>query len=175
MNKPNPIKALVLTLVPVSLLLAPVSLAEGAPPHKATPSVSANRDQDSQPCMFSQLNLSKEQAQKVKSIMAEGHKQGQPLKAQVRTKKHALMQYIQSPDASLPQALNQNSEINNLQRQLGELRLKTFFSMRAQLTPEQLDKLQHLQKESPQKHGMEGRNGQQCGTHHRHGGPEHTP
>jgi Spy/CpxP family protein refolding chaperone len=54
------------------------------------------------------------------------------------------MQYLQSPNANESQARALNAEINDLQRQLSELRLKTWFGMRAQMTPEQIQKLNQM-------------------------------
>jgi len=149
MNKILSLKVLALLVAPSLLILASPSLAEAGPAHKSTSqalSSSEHRAKGSSACALQQLNLNKDQQQKVEKIIAEGHRQGLVLKGQLRAKRRALMQYLQTPDANQTQALSMNVEINALQRQLGELRLKTFFSMRAQLSPEQIQKLQHLQK-----------------------------
>jgi len=172
MQKPNPLKALALTWaitgLAAGLMLGPMAISQAAGPHTATVRENASEAEAHQ-CFLSQLDLSKEQSQKIKTIMAGGHKQSQALKSQLHAKKRGLMQYLQSPDANLNQALSQNNDINGMQRQLGELRLKTFFAMRAQLSPEQLQKLQHLQKERMSKHAAPG-----CGPHENpsHGQPK---
>lgn len=175
MNNPFTLKSLVAALVPTALLFAPLALATNPSPTipaksqpvqavqvKAKTASPHPVDKDSHACFLSQLNLSKEQSKKVDSMMQEAHKQSQALKEQLHTKRHALMQYLQSPEANQDKALGMNNEINTLQRQLGELRLKTFFAIRGQLTPEQLQKLQHLQKERMAQHSPRG---SQCWGH----------
>ena len=151
MNKiPFP-KALAWLIVPCFLIMTFPSLAEVGAPSKGKNHVQKLSTQDHPgkgraACFLQQLNLNKEQQQKVEKTIAEGHKQSQALKKKLRAKRRALMQYLQTPEANQAQALGMNKEINVLQSQIGELRLKTFFSMRAQLNPEQIQKLQHLQK-----------------------------
>lgn len=149
MNKILSLKVLALLVAPSFFLLPPQALAAGGSVHKSVPqasSISGHPDPGSSPCFLKQLNLNKEQQQKVEKIISEGHRDGHVLKEQLRAKRRALIQYLQTADANQTQALSLNTEINTLQRQLGELRLKTFFSMRAQFSAEQIQKLQHLQK-----------------------------
>jgi len=94
--------------------------------------------------MMEQLGLSAEQKQKVKALMLEGKTQSQTLSQQVQTKRQALMQYLKSSNASESKARAMNAEINDLQKQLSDLRLKTWFGMRSILTPEQLQKLSQM-------------------------------
>ncbi len=107
-------------------------------------SASAKAAADKHSQMEQALGLSPEQAQKVKAIMAHGKSQSEVLRRQLKTKREAMMRYVQSPSANEAGARSLNAEINELQRQLGEIRLKTWFSMRAELTPEQLEKLKAL-------------------------------
>lgn len=106
------------------------------------------------PHIMEQLGLTPEQSQKVKSIKAQGRSQSSALHQQLLTKRQALMKYLQSPGASETQARNMNADINETQRQLSEVRLKTWFAMRSQLTPAQLQKLNQLTpKRSSGPHG----------------------
>lgn len=94
--------------------------------------------------MERELGLNPEQAQKVSATMQQGRAQSAALRQQLKAKREAMMRYVQSPDATEAGARSLNAEMNELQRQLGEIRLKTWFSMRSQLTPAQLEKLKAL-------------------------------
>ena len=99
--------------------------------------------------IFSQLKLSPKQTEAIQAIGQEGRQKSEGLKTQLRTKRHALMQYLHTNNATLAPALALNNEVNQIQRQIGELRLKTFFAMRSQLTPEQLQQFQKLKTKFP--------------------------
>jgi Spy/CpxP family protein refolding chaperone len=156
------LNALSLLLVPAALLLLSTPafcLGPNAP--KPQPSREASDEiqahQAEHQAFSKQLGLSPEQAKKVNAIMEEGHRQSRALKVQLRAKRQALMQYLPTPNATQSQALALNAELNALQRQISELRLKTFFAMRAQLTPEQLQKLSQLkQREGTGEKGHQG-------------------
>jgi Spy/CpxP family protein refolding chaperone len=100
--------------------------------------------------IFSQLKLSPKQTEAIQAIGQEGRQKSEGLKNQLRTKRHALMQYLHTNNAALSPALALNNEVNQIQQQIGELRLKTFFAMRSQLTPEQLQQFQKLKARFPQ-------------------------
>jgi Spy/CpxP family protein refolding chaperone len=163
-----PLQKLAILSLPLALLLNLLpGLASADPPNQASqggrmqgraahaPSSFDERHQQ----MIKDLGLSPEQGQKVKSTMEQGRAQSQSLREQLRTKRKAMMQYLQSPNATEAGARNLNNEINDLQRRLSEIRLKTWFSMRSQLNPEQLQKLQAIKA----KHWAQRSNG---GGHH---------
>lgn len=142
---------LVLTLCPLAGATAPFDLQTGEPrgmliaqkqgsTHPGKPEAGVNPHHR----FAEELGLSPEQSRKVEAIMAQGHEQSQALRQQLRTKRQAMMRYLQSSNASEAQARTLNADINDLQRQLGEVRLKTWFTMRSQLTPEQLEKLKAM-------------------------------
>lgn len=133
--------ALLLNCVPGSVSADP-SKHGGQPQARATHAASASDDRHQQ--MMKDLGLSPEQGQKVKSTLEQGRAQSQALREQLKTKRKAMMQYLQSSNATETGARNLNNEINDLQRRLSEIRLKTWFSMRSQLNSEQLQKLQAI-------------------------------
>lgn len=165
MTPRNPRKAFAFLAVPAALLLmAQPSLA--APSFGGTPSLfeldcaqmnpmqvaqaepgragnPADREQRRQR-MIKELSLSPEQAQKIKAIKEQGREQGRALNQQLRAKRQAMMQYLQSPNANEAQARTLNSDIHTLQKQISELRLKSWFAMRKVMTPEQLQKMNRL-------------------------------
>lgn len=113
--------------------------------------------------MIQKLDLSPEQSQKVNLIMQRGKQQGQALHQTIRKKRQDLMRYLHAPDSTESQAMAMNSEINAMQRQMSELRLKTWFAMRAIMTPEQRQKLQKLRASGLKHHNehkTEGESGQ---------------
>lgn len=165
MTNRNPMQALAFLAIPAALLL--LSVPAQADPFQGGdngrsfgPSTqqgnghfrSGNMDQaggqmqgqDRQGQMMQQLGLSQQQSQKIKALMQQGRTQSQALHQQLKTKRQALMQYLQSPDANESKARSLNAEINDIQRQLSELRLKTWFGMRAQMTPEQIQKMNQM-------------------------------
>jgi Spy/CpxP family protein refolding chaperone len=160
MTKRNSMQALAVLAIPVALLMLSIPAQADpfqgggnggqnfGPPPQATgrmqqggPDGQGGMRQGHHSQLMQQLGLSQEQSQKIKAMMQQGRSQGQALHQQLKTKRQALMQYLQSPDATESKARALNGEINDIQRQLSELRLKTWFGMRAQLTPEQLQKL----------------------------------
>jgi Spy/CpxP family protein refolding chaperone len=95
--------------------------------------------------LLSKLNLSKEQSAKVKALVEQGKTESQALYQQVKEKREALMTYLKADDAIEAKALELNSEIQELKGHLGEMRLKTWFAIREQLTPEQRHSLQEVE------------------------------
>lgn len=139
-------KKLAILAIPACLAFqATISWADPPPmlmAYQKGPGPSA--DQHAQ--FIQQLNLSPEQAKRMQALRTGGHEQNQALHQQVRAKRQALMEYLQSPDATEGQALQMQSDINVLQGQLGAQRIRTWFQMREILTPEQLQKLKTLKK-----------------------------
>lgn len=94
--------------------------------------------------LIQELGLTSAQAQAVRSIAQAGRQESQALYQQLRTKRRALAEYLKRSDALETSATAMNTEINAVQKRLSELRLRTWFAIRAHLTPEQLQKLQTL-------------------------------
>lgn len=159
MTQRNPRKAFAFLAVPAMLLLmAQPVLASPFPGGipcaddnmsslqiaQARPNVSPAEREKRRQYFIKALGLSPDQAQKIQAIKQQGREQSKVLDQQLHTKRQALMQYLQSPTANESQARAMNAEINTLQKQLSELRLKSWFSMRAIMTPEQLQKMKQL-------------------------------
>lgn len=118
-----------------------LQIAQGqSPAGPGKPEAGANQ----RPRLLEQVGLSPEQRQKVQAIREQGRAQSEALRQQLETKQQAMMRYLQSSNADEAQARTLNADINRLQQQLSEARLKTWFSIRQQLTPEQLEKLKAL-------------------------------
>jgi periplasmic protein CpxP/Spy len=186
MNQRNPLKAFAFLAVPAALLiisgpvLAQPFQGEGDGPQqrgahamgKGHPGGPGQRQGGGRSEMMEQLGLSAEQKQKVKALMEQGKSQSQALNQQLKTKRQAMMQYLQSPNASEATARSMNAEISDIQKNLSELRLKTWFGMRSILTPEQLQKLNQMKGKRPGSHmgqGNEGGGGQGPGRMHQQG------
>lgn len=165
MNR-NRLKALAALAIPAAVLLAaPQGWAEpggnmsGGPGKGQAGNMQARHQQ-----MMQTLGMTPEQMERMKAIHEQGKGQSQALHQQLRTKRQALMQYMKSPDATEAQARSMNAELNAVQRQLGELRIKSWFQMRGILTPEQFQKMRQMRparrhpqgQGSPDGHGRSG-------------------
>ncbi len=102
--------------------------------------------QDRHQQMMQDLGLSQDQMAKMKALHEQGKTQSQALHQQLKTKRQALMQYMQSPDANEAKARALHSDMDNIQRQLGEMRIKSWFQMRQIMTPEQVQKMQQMRQ-----------------------------
>jgi Spy/CpxP family protein refolding chaperone len=91
--------------------------------------------------MLQKLGLSPEQSRRVETLLQRGRAESQDLRRQLRERRQALMRYLSRPEATEAGARAQSSEIQALQNRLSEMRLKTWFAIRSQLTPEQIRKL----------------------------------
>lgn len=148
--------------------LTPAAFAD--PPTQSTP-VWGPPGCHSEPCrskmqqrrqMFEQLGLSPEQTRKIRGVVQQGREQGRILRERMRAKQKEMMTYIHSANAQEGPAHNINNEIIELQRQLSELRLKTWFAIRSHLTPEQRQKMSQLKPPPPP--GMRTRQAPPAGT-----------
>lgn len=160
MNNRTPFRKAVFLAVPLVLMLCPLTgfaaafdSASGSSCGMllAAASDSGGSDRSESPSERHQryveaLGLSPEQSRKVKAIMSQGRAQSKALRDQLAAKQQQMMLQLQSGNANEAQARALNSEINDLQRQISEVRLKTWFSMRAELTPEQLVKLKEYKE-----------------------------
>lgn len=145
MNR-NLLKAAIALMIPCAILLHPVAgLAEQSMGRFGEGSGMRGPGGEGGPqMMLRQLGLSAEQNQKVRAIMEEGRSQSQALHQQLKSKRQAFMQYMHSSSASESRALSLMEEMNALQRQLSELRVRTWFKVRTNLTPEQLQRLSQM-------------------------------
>ena len=109
--------------------------------------------------MFERLNLTAEQKQKLQSVRQQKQGQGQQLHQQIEQKRKALMQYMTQPNASESKALSMSKEIANLQEQAAEMRIQTWFQMKAIFTPEQLQQLQQMRQQVGQRRAQGGGGG----------------
>jgi Spy/CpxP family protein refolding chaperone len=100
-----------------------------------------------------QMGLTPDQLQRVKDIQDQAKIQSQAIQAQLKAKRQALMSYMQSPDANEAQARVLLNDLHNLQKQVSELRLKTYFQMRAHLTPEQMQRFHQMHRHHGQMDG----------------------
>lgn len=108
--------------------------------------------------LLQSLDLSAAQQQRIQAIRQQTRAQGQILRRQIREKQHGLMTYVKSADSKEAQAQRMFNEVNVLQRQLGELRMKAWFQIRETLTPVQIQKLEQLLQQVPARKGpMPGR------------------
>lgn len=161
MNNRTPFRRAVFLAVPLVLMLCPLTgfaaafdsapvsscgMLLAAAPHSGGGSGPSESPSERHQRYVEALGLSPEQSRKVQAIMSQGRAQGKALRAQLATKQQQMMRNLQSADANEAQARALNSEINDLQRQISEVRLKTWFAMRAELTPEQLVKLKEYKE-----------------------------
>lgn len=106
--------------------------------------------------MIQQLDLTPEQRPKVQAIMQQSRQEGQALSQQLRAKRNAMMDYLKSLNATEATAMTMSTEVNMLQKRLSELRVKTWFAIRAELTPAQIQKMNQmgdLQRSKPSAKG----------------------
>jgi Spy/CpxP family protein refolding chaperone len=115
---------------------------EPFPPHKS------GHPPHPDPIEALKKELSPEQHQKLTSIRESTKPQFQALMKQSREKRMALKQYMMTPDASETKALGMQKELDAIHNQLGELKVRTWFQIKQNLTPEQLQKMkaQHESK-----------------------------
>lgn len=100
-----------------------------------------------------QLGITPEQLQRIKAIQEQGRAESQGLMQQMKTKRQALMQYLQSPDANEARARAMSDELNDLQRRASDLRLRTWFQIRSELSPEQIQKFTQMRQQRMQQGG----------------------
>ncbi len=109
------------------------------------------------------LGLTQEQQGKLKALK-EGKKANFKSKMQAsHEKRKALHDYMASDDATESGAMAKQRELNALQAEIGEMKVRSFFEMRSILTPEQRQKMKamHDERKSRMKDG--GSNGERRG------------
>lgn len=144
-------KALAFLAIPGMLLMAwPACHADPASQNSARNSEAVRAEwAERHEQMARQLGLTPEQQKKFQTLRQQGRSQSQAQRQQLRSKRQALMQYLRTPQAMEARALQMQAEVNDLQKQMSEQRIKAWFQMRETLTPEQLQKLGQLKPKRP--------------------------
>lgn len=122
--------------------------------------------------LYQQLNITDEQAAKLKAVREKNQGQVRALRQESMTKRKALSQYMASPDADPAKAMTLQKDLAATNQRLEEQRLKGWFEMRKNLTPEQLTKLQSLRQQHQNKRSQMGNRtgGQRMGVRPTNGG-----
>jgi Spy/CpxP family protein refolding chaperone len=97
-----------------------------------------------------EMGFTQEQMDQIKAIQQKAHSQAQPLKQTLEQKRKEMMEYVSSPGATEAQALSKQREFAQLQNQLSELRIKTWFKMKDVMSPEQLQRYTQLHQRAQQ-------------------------
>ncbi len=87
---------------------------------------------------FEKLGLSEGQQATIDGLVTVSRQNADALQANLRIKRHALMDFLKDDDANIEHAREMNFEITHILQQLSDLRLETFFKVRSVLSPEQL-------------------------------------
>jgi len=106
--------------------------------------------------MMDELGLTPDQASKIKTIREQNHSQAKSIHDQLQGKRKNLMEYMSSDNADPNKAKSMQQDIDQLQGQLSDLRMNTWFEMKKNLTPEQLTKMQTLRDQHQQNRGQGG-------------------
>lgn len=101
--------------------------------------------------MQSKLGISDEQSAKLKAIREHNHGKAEQLHQQMRLKRQALMEYVSTPNSDPEKARAMQQEIDQLQKQISNLRMDAWFEMRKVLNPEQLRQMQSIREKRQQK------------------------
>ena len=107
--------------------------------------------------LWKSLNLTPEQAEKMKALRKGFFEQTLPLRNDLMSKKFELKALWLKPDPDEERILAKQKEISALKAQLGEIAIKNRLEMRQILTPEQQAKFIRL-------------SGERWHRHHRYGG-----
>ncbi len=105
------------------------------------------------------MGISPEQLQRIQAIQQQGKNESNSLMQQLKSKRQALMQYMQSPNATEAQARALSNDMQRIQGQLSDLRIRTYFRMRNEMTPEQFQ----MFLKTRQSHGGGGMGGRRPG------------
>jgi Spy/CpxP family protein refolding chaperone len=95
--------------------------------------------------MIRQLKLTPAQSLKVNTLARQAREKSAPLRAQVEQERRELSVYLKAVPATEAGAISRRERIHKQLHQLSLLRLKTWFAIRAQLTPAQLKRLGQLE------------------------------
>jgi len=106
--------------------------------------------------LYQQLGVTPEQSTKLKAVREKNQAQVKALREQSMTKRKALSQYMSSPNADANKAMAMQKELAGINQKLEEQRLKGWFEMRQNLTPEQVAKLQEMRQQHANKRGQMG-------------------
>ncbi len=101
--------------------------------------------------MMEKFGLTPEQMAEFKTLREESKAEAKTIKEELKQKRHAMMEYMQSSDATESEALSMNQEMAQLMSRMGGLRIKTLFKMKNAMTPEQFEKFVAHRKQARQK------------------------
>lgn len=90
------------------------------------------------------LQLSQEQKASLEKIQMEGKSKAVSLKSQLSKRRQEMLDYLSSTDAREEKANQMQHELAQLQEELSQLRITTWFQMRKILTPQQLETLSNF-------------------------------
>lgn len=119
--------------------------------------------------LYQQLGITPEQSAKLKSVREANQAQIKALREQSMTKRKALSQYMSQPNADANKAMAMQKELAAINQKMEEQRLKGWFEMRKNLTPEQVTKLQEMRQQHANQRGQGNKMGKRPGANS--GGP----
>lgn len=97
--------------------------------------------------ILDQLNLTAEQRQKIQAIKQASREEAKQHHQKMRSERQAFEDYIFSPNANQQTAEAKVDGFSRDMSEMGKLRVRTLFKMKAVMTPEQFQKFGQLQKE----------------------------
>lgn len=138
-------KSLWTPVLALALLAAPAALPAMADPEGGDRG--PGRAEHHMNRLFDRLHLTAEQKQKLQAIRTRERENKRAQHQALGKKWQELSALMRSASSTREQALAKQREINQLQAQLAESRVSTWFEMRAVLTPEQLKELATIKGE----------------------------
>jgi Spy/CpxP family protein refolding chaperone len=100
--------------------------------------------------VFSQLNLTPDQKQRIQAIKQSSRQEAKAHWAQMHTMKNRFEDDVFGPQANLKAAESRVDSMSDHMRQMGKLRVQTLFKIKSVLTPEQNAQFARLWKEKRQ-------------------------
>jgi Spy/CpxP family protein refolding chaperone len=102
--------------------------------------------------MYEKLGLTEEQKQALKAHKEGYRDETKSLKEQIKEKRKAYRQALESPDVDENAIIAANNEIKVLENKLDDIRLSGVLELRKILTPEQIQTFNELEKKRKEKH-----------------------
>lgn len=94
--------------------------------------------------MFQKLQMSALQKSNILSIVSEARLKNKPLSVKAEQYRSDMLAYLKSKNATLAGAKARAEKIHTMMGDLAQRRLETWFQIRQQLTPKQLENLNQL-------------------------------
>jgi Spy/CpxP family protein refolding chaperone len=152
-----PSASLLLTLFFVLGVLTPVEAETGIHANTALPKSFSNTAKTGSPMeqmtaredlmvheMFQKLHLSSQQQSKILSIVSDARLKNKPLSMQAEQHRAAMLAYLKNKNATLTGAKLRGEKMHDMIGKLAQRRIETWFQIRQQLTPKQLEGLNQL-------------------------------